>query len=364
MAARNPTLDIAKGLGIGLVVLGHSGFALADKGWLFRVIFSFHMPLFFVLAGAFVRRETAFGPFLRSRAHTLLKPYAVVLTLWGTWNLVEGWFLYRGAHPVHVGFLLGIPYGTGQSLAPWTPLWFLPHLVLASAALLAVLKVTSTRIQWLLVPALLMGGAALLPLAARPLPFALPGQGLMVGLPWSLDLLPLTLPMLLAGHLLSDRIQAVRFRPLPFLFSVTVFAGLHLTFRQTLDLSGRTCGTLPVAALQAVTGIHLCLSLSALLGRWKPAAGVLGTAGAGSLFILVFHGWCHGQAYYRLRLLGLSATPAEGLALAAGLLGPLGIWALAQRFRALAALLLPPARRNPPFPVPGRPAVPEARSTP
>lgn len=344
MAARNPRLDIAKGLGIGLVVLGHSGFALANKGWLFRVIFSFHMPLFFVLAGVFVRRETAFGPFLRSRAHTLLKPYAIVLTLWGTWNLVEGCFLYHGAHPVHVGFLLGIPYGTGQSLAPWTPLWFLPHLALASAALLAVLKVASTRTQWLLVPALLTGGAALLPLAARPLPFHLPSQRPMVGLPWSLDLLPLTLAMLLAGHLLSYRIRNVRFRLLPVLFSAAVFAGLHLAFRQPLDLSGRTCGPLVVAFLQAAAGIHLCLSLSDLLSRWKPAATVLCTTGAGSLFILVFHGWFHGQVFYRLRLLGLGSTTAEALALGAGVLGPLGIWALAKRSRPLGALLLPPPR--------------------
>lgn len=358
--ARNPTLDIAKGLGILLVVLGHSGFAADHQGGLFRGIFSFHMPLFFVLAGVFVRQETAFGPFLRGRIQALLKPYAVVLTLWGVWNLVEGWFLHHEAHPVHLGYLLGIPYGTGQSLAPWTPLWFLPHLVLASVALLVVLKATSRTIQVMLIPVLLLGGAVLLPWAARPLPFHLPGQGPMVGLPWSLDLLPLTLAFLLTGHQLSDRLQILRFRWLPFLASAALFTGLHVGFRQPLDLSARACGPLAVTALQAAAGIHLCLSLADLLGRWRPLALPLAHAGSGSLFILIFHGWFHGQVRYRLLLEQVPSPVAESLALAAGVLGPVGMWALARKVRLLAWFLLPPA--PPPSAEASRPPAGEALS--
>jgi fucose 4-O-acetylase-like acetyltransferase len=48
-APRNATIDIARGIGIILVVLGHNWLVLEDKGELFRVIYSFHLPrLFFV----------------------------------------------------------------------------------------------------------------------------------------------------------------------------------------------------------------------------------------------------------------------------------------------------------------------------
>ncbi len=57
-------VDVAKGLGIVLVVAGHAidgllGAGLADRqgawGQAFWLIYSFHMPLFFVLAGLFVQ---------------------------------------------------------------------------------------------------------------------------------------------------------------------------------------------------------------------------------------------------------------------------------------------------------------------
>lgn len=47
---RNDTIDIMKGIGILLVMLGH----FVD-GFAHTFIYSFHMPLFFVLAGYFAK---------------------------------------------------------------------------------------------------------------------------------------------------------------------------------------------------------------------------------------------------------------------------------------------------------------------
>ena len=60
MHQRQNWIDIAKGVGIILVVVGHAGrglqsAGLTDEGWLLplmdRAIYAFHMPLFFVLSG-------------------------------------------------------------------------------------------------------------------------------------------------------------------------------------------------------------------------------------------------------------------------------------------------------------------------
>ena len=52
MASRIKSIDIAKGIGILLVVLGQS---VASDSCVKAYIYSFHMPLFFVLAGMVVR---------------------------------------------------------------------------------------------------------------------------------------------------------------------------------------------------------------------------------------------------------------------------------------------------------------------
>lgn len=48
MKQRNETVDIAKGLGIVLVILGH---LVVGDGLVSKWIFSFHMPLFYFLSG-------------------------------------------------------------------------------------------------------------------------------------------------------------------------------------------------------------------------------------------------------------------------------------------------------------------------
>ena len=50
---RNENVSLAKGLGIILMVLGHTGFSYYGNGF----IYMFHMPLFFFLSGYFLKRS-------------------------------------------------------------------------------------------------------------------------------------------------------------------------------------------------------------------------------------------------------------------------------------------------------------------
>ena len=71
-------IDIAKGIGILLVVLAHNDLE-AYAPFLHKVIYSFHMPLFFFLSGMFFRPETPFWQLIRKRFDSLLKPYFFTL---------------------------------------------------------------------------------------------------------------------------------------------------------------------------------------------------------------------------------------------------------------------------------------------
>ena len=73
---RFPEYDIAKGIGVLLVVIGH----VQELPFPFLVwIFSFHIPLYFFLSGLFVKKETKepFLSVLKKNVTGLLVPYCV-----------------------------------------------------------------------------------------------------------------------------------------------------------------------------------------------------------------------------------------------------------------------------------------------
>ena len=82
-------IDVAKGIAIWLVVIGHTISSQYKGVMLNRWIYSFHMPLFFILSGYFFK-ERAFKITLKKAVCGLLVPYfiingikCVVGALWG-----------------------------------------------------------------------------------------------------------------------------------------------------------------------------------------------------------------------------------------------------------------------------------------
>lgn len=68
--------DILKGIGILLVVLGHTGIS----GLPYTYIYAFHMPLFFFVSGCFYKAYP-FKEILKRRSKSLLLPWVSFATL-------------------------------------------------------------------------------------------------------------------------------------------------------------------------------------------------------------------------------------------------------------------------------------------
>lgn len=51
---RNLNIDISKGIAIILMVIGHSSYPTE----LYKIIYSFHMPLFYLLSGYFMNKNS------------------------------------------------------------------------------------------------------------------------------------------------------------------------------------------------------------------------------------------------------------------------------------------------------------------
>ena len=130
-------LDMAKGIGIFLVILGHIEYIREDT---LKWISSFHMPLFFVIGGilAYEKREEGRPLFsaLAARARGTMVPYAAFTIMLLTMNTLE--------HLLEPGALSGaqlarqyVDAATGYGIHI---LWFLPAYFTAGAIFLLLEK--------------------------------------------------------------------------------------------------------------------------------------------------------------------------------------------------------------------------------
>ncbi len=83
--ARNGVLDIMKGLGILLVIIGHSTIPKMPHD----IIYSFHMPLFFVVAGFLYKAKPLNGKWWKNNVYRLLIPYLIFGVIWIGYDLVH-----------------------------------------------------------------------------------------------------------------------------------------------------------------------------------------------------------------------------------------------------------------------------------
>ena len=117
--SRDVSFDIAKGFAIICVVLGHSE-GLGVPTDLVNVIFTFHMPLFFIVSGYFTRRDVILDRVYVARcARSTLLPYAItcsiVLLLFAVRTLL---FWPEGLADVMGTMTLAALYGTGTQEVP------------------------------------------------------------------------------------------------------------------------------------------------------------------------------------------------------------------------------------------------------
>ncbi len=121
MKNRNNYIDLAKGIGIILVVLGHHETKLTDY------IYSFHMPLFFILSGMLYKTNLKYKELFFKKANSIIKPYVKYsFLLYFLWILVNK---FQNINIDYVEGLRGIFLGVkikNISTMDWgVQLWFL-----------------------------------------------------------------------------------------------------------------------------------------------------------------------------------------------------------------------------------------------
>lgn len=123
---RNETIDIMKGIGITLVIIGH----MSDFFYLHKFIYSFHMPLFFILAGYFFSPREGVKEGLVKDVRRLLIPYFSVILLLLIYSIFTHGIQHNFSQLLQSSILLMWIFPDGLFLqesyqVPVIPVWFL-----------------------------------------------------------------------------------------------------------------------------------------------------------------------------------------------------------------------------------------------
>lgn len=316
-------IDAARGIGIILVVAGHVergliGARIAQGSiwtWMDYGIYTFHMPLFFLLAGVNVPASLANGrvQFLQAKLWTIAYPYVL-------WSVIQGSVLvaFSSATNVqtHVSDVLMIGW------RPMSQFWFLYVLM---ACQLVALMLTSHR-------GLLVGVAV----GSFAVSTLLPQGGIVGEL---LHAFPFfALGILRSGPLLGWQLgggEALR----------GGIAAIGLTI--TVPLSGLLDGMNYDAALAlpaSVCGIVLLISVSRLLAGTALKVAV----GAGRMSMTIYVTHIMAAAGTRIALVNLHVAPNAWLYLvvctAVGVVAPIIAHVVFERLDLLVLLGLAPLR--------------------
>ena len=337
MAKRIEYMDIARGIGISLVVLGHNDFEVLSL-FARQIIYSFHIPLFFFLSGYFVNTSISFLDYFKKRFNGLLKPFLFTLFLIYFTSIS---FEKMGFNTA-IGRILKSLYGTGHYI-DWVQLWFLPHLFVVSLyAFLFITLVSRLKNRWLTWGILLATLAVGLFFLHTFYPFTLPVFGKVYelwGLPFSLDLVLLSGFFFILGNEVRQVTSERTFDHL-FLLAGTGI-GLFLLnylFPYLIDFNIRQYDSFLVNTTEAILGILFILALSRQIElHTNRLASVFKYLGNISLIILLFH--VPIQAFWGEKVMNVTDNFPLSILVGfiMGILGPILIYEIFIRYNPVAS---------------------------
>lgn len=249
MKKRDDSIDAMKGIGMFLMVVGHSSISHT----LDHFIFSFHMPLFFFISGYFFKIRPIKEEIINDTKH-LLTPYAFTSTLLifiafiqsAFSNFTEPYFQDKLVNCLAGGQpLIEIPiYGKTLELGP---LWFLLALfwarILASITL-KLLKTTAFRI-----------GATLI-LAFAGIAFVKAN----IFIPWFVTAGLCSFGFIYAGYLLRELEKNEHCKTLRILFAISMICWVYCILHSGLAMIACLFGAYYVIDLLGALGATICVA--------------------------------------------------------------------------------------------------------
>lgn len=251
-------IDIAKGITMFLVVWGHTAsnaeLQSPDCLLLTRILYSFHMPLFFFLSGlsissAPITSAVQWKAFLKKTILTIAFPFFI-------WALIYCSFNYKNLAWVFYGSW----YALGK-VASLTSLWFLSCLFISKIFVQMVVSFTGRTVWVAIALAMLLIGVFL--------------PKISIGYPWCLDVAFVASSCILFGIILKNWCIGLGVQRLGLLFGMMVLS--VAIFVVSVILSGDNFTNMMMCKAQygtglwpfvrAITGGFVILTLSMIIRK-------------------------------------------------------------------------------------------------
>lgn len=133
-------IDVAKGIGILLMILGHVGF----YGSFDRFIHAFHMPLFFFISGYLYKiRGISWVDYIKKKAKTMLLPYVII----GLFHYIVWLLIHARSSGNKLEPLINLLWiNTNDQMPIAGALWFLTCLFIIEVLFFAIKKIIKNEI--------------------------------------------------------------------------------------------------------------------------------------------------------------------------------------------------------------------------
>ncbi|MBU5477739.1 acyltransferase family protein, partial [Eubacterium sp. MSJ-13] len=251
-------LDILKGTGIILVVIGH----IYHNSIIYNWLYSFHMPLFFIAAG-WVYKEKSVLVDIKRRIQTIVIPYfsfGFIILIY--WQVIERKF--RDSDMSFIDSLIGLFSGAYDNLDFNVHLWFLPCFFVTVVIFNIIVNISSRKVAYII--------SALMSIVYIIIP--------MPGLPWGIDRMFKFIGFYAVGTFFAGELNGEAYKKM----EVKIFAVVLLLINFFLAYFNLTTGIMWfITALIGVAGMML---FAWIINENRP----LQYFGRISLIILCIHG--------------------------------------------------------------------------
>lgn len=276
-ANRDYAIDIARGIAIILVVVGHTAVPLSFPN---HLAFSVHLPLFFFLSGFLMKAERySFWEYTKKRAFRLLLPYFIFAFVSACKN--------SSNFPMQIASALFCS-GKISSVLPQMPdqPWFLPCLFLSELVFFGLRKLERFRFGRI---------------AEMLLSFFFSACGFFLMrvryLPWSLDIALFVQVFLFAGLLFRQSgflKRSVSVRATSFFLFASIWVGVIVltycredAYRYVVSLNERQVSLISLGV--SFAGMFAVLCFSSLLGQIRFLRAPFAYFGKISIVVYLFH---------------------------------------------------------------------------
>lgn len=266
---RMPEIDIARGIGMILVVSGH----MIEFTEIIYYIFLFHMPLFFIISGILFRKKPDVE-FALDRTRALMVPYvSFIVVIFIADNILQ----YVSGIPSFLRWdtpkfdIMRIVFGGPSLVGAFNTFWFVGCLWIASIALNGLANRIALR-GWLMLA--MMALLYALSMVSRP----------ELMLPHSLGTVPMAMVLLWVGMMVAP----YRSRSIMRFLACAIIALACAPFLGKLDMKKVQYGTM-VTPIFAIAVSFMIIQASHYIAKIAPLSKILTTIGKASLTIMFTH---------------------------------------------------------------------------